>query len=54
VVDLALVLVISFYLVLDSRRIRDTLMALIPASRRQHAVFIEETVVRIAGGYLRG
>jgi predicted PurR-regulated permease PerM len=54
VVDLALVLVISFYLVLDSRRIRDTLISLVPPSRRQDAVFIEETTVRIAGGYLRG
>ncbi|HEY3108366.1 MAG TPA: AI-2E family transporter [Chloroflexota bacterium] len=54
VVDLALVVAISFYLVLDSRRIRDTLISLVPPSRRQDAIFIEETTVRIAGGYLRG
>jgi predicted PurR-regulated permease PerM len=54
VVDLALVLVISFYLVLDSRRIRDTLLALVPAERRGTALFVEETTVRIAGQYLRG
>jgi predicted PurR-regulated permease PerM len=54
VVDLALVLVISFYLVLDSRRIRDTLLALVPSKRRGTALFIEETTVRIAGQYLRG
>jgi predicted PurR-regulated permease PerM len=54
VVDFALILVISFYLVLDSQRIRDTLIALVPADKRHHALFVEETTVRIAGGYLRG
>jgi predicted PurR-regulated permease PerM len=54
VIDMALVLVISFYLVLDSGRIRDTVLGLVPANRRAHALFVEETTVRIAGGYLRG
>jgi len=54
VVDLVLVLVVSFYLVLEGPRLRDTLAALVPAERRPQALFAEETVVRIAGGYLRG
>jgi predicted PurR-regulated permease PerM len=54
VVDVALILVVSFYLVLDSRRIRETLFSLVPENRRHHALFVEETTVRIAGGYLRG
>jgi predicted PurR-regulated permease PerM len=54
VVDLLLVLVVSFYLVLEGPRLRDALAALVPAERRPQALFAEETVVRIAGGYLRG
>jgi predicted PurR-regulated permease PerM len=54
VVDLLLALVVSFYLVLEGPRLRDALTALVPAGRRPQALFVEETVVRIAGGYLRG
>jgi predicted PurR-regulated permease PerM len=54
VVDLLLVLVVSFYLVLEGPRLRDALAGLVPAGRRAQALFLEETVVRIAGGYLRG
>ncbi|HEV8635467.1 MAG TPA: AI-2E family transporter [Chloroflexota bacterium] len=53
-VDLLLALVVSFYLVLEGPRLRDALTALVPAGRRPQALFVEETVVRIAGGYLRG
>src|SRR5262249_4257763 len=54
VVDLALIVVISLYLVLDAPRIRHALLAAVPVGRRANALFVEETVVRIAGGYLRG
>lgn len=54
VIKLALVLVISFYLVLDSRRFRDTIVSLAPARHRQHVLFVESTVATIGGGYLRG
>ena len=53
-VDLLLALVVSFYLALRGPRLRDALTALVPAGRRPQALFVEETVVRIAGGYLRG
>jgi predicted PurR-regulated permease PerM len=53
-VGMLLVLVISLYLVLDGPRLRTVLLRLIPAARRPHALFVEETVVRVAGGYLRG
>jgi predicted PurR-regulated permease PerM len=53
-VDLLLVLVMSLYLVLDGARLRTTFLRLVPAERRTHALFVEETVVRVAGGYLRG
>jgi predicted PurR-regulated permease PerM len=54
VVDLALILVISFYLVLDSRRIRDAILTLTPARFRPHVLFVESTLTKIGGGYLRG
>lgn len=53
-VGMLLVLVISLYLVLDGPRLRTVFLRLIPAERRAHALFVEETVVRVAGGYLRG
>jgi predicted PurR-regulated permease PerM len=53
-VDLLLSLVVSLYLVLEGPRLREALAALVPAGRRAEALFVEETVVRIAGGYLRG
>lgn len=54
VVDMALILVISFYLVLDSRRIRDAILTLAPARYRPHVLFVESTLTKIGGGYLRG
>jgi predicted PurR-regulated permease PerM len=46
--------VLSLYLVLDAGRIRAGILALVPAGRREQARYVEDTVVRIAGGYLRG
>jgi predicted PurR-regulated permease PerM len=54
VVDLVLVLVMSLYLVIDGPRLRVAWLRLIPTSRRESAFFVEETVTRVAGGYLRG
>jgi predicted PurR-regulated permease PerM len=54
VVDLVLVLVISLYLVIDGPRMRAGLMGLVPPERRENARFVEDTVTRVAGGYLRG
>jgi predicted PurR-regulated permease PerM len=54
VVDLVLVLVMSLYLVLDGPRIRAALAGLVPPERRESARFVEDTITRVAGGYLRG
>ena len=54
VIDLVLVLVLSLYLELDADRIHAALLGLVPPGRRQQARFVEDAVVRIAGGYLRG
>ncbi|HEY7065958.1 MAG TPA: AI-2E family transporter [Chloroflexota bacterium] len=52
--DAILVLVISFYLLLDGPRLRDGAHALVPAGYRSKALFVEESLGRVLGGYLRG
>jgi predicted PurR-regulated permease PerM len=54
VVDLVLIFVISLYLVVDAPRIRVGLREIVPANRRANVIFVEDTVTRVAGGYLRG
>ncbi len=54
VVDLLLVLVMSLYLVLGGARLRAGFLRLVPVEHRPQVAFVEETVVRVAGGYLRG
>jgi predicted PurR-regulated permease PerM len=54
VVDAVLVLVISFYLLLDGPRLRRGLLALVPEAHKSKAAFLEEHLVRVVGGYLRG
>lgn len=53
-VDIILVTVISFYLLLDGQTIRDQALALIPAAHRTKILFVQDNVVRVMGGYLRG
>ncbi len=53
-VTLVLVLVISLYLVLDGSRIRDALASLVPPKRQRVFLFLETSLVRIVGGYIRG
>ena len=52
--DLVLVLMMSLYLVLDGARLRVAFLRLVPLQRRSAVIFVEDTVVLIAGGYLRG
>lgn len=52
--DAILALVISFYLVLDGPTIRRRSLALVPAQHRDKALFLEENVAHVLGGYLRG
>lgn len=53
-VNAVLVLVISLYLVLDGERIRDGALGLVPDRRRPLFVFVENSLVRVLGGYIRG
>jgi predicted PurR-regulated permease PerM len=54
IVDIVLIIVISLYLVIDGPRLREGLRNLVPPNRRANAVFVEDTITRVAGGYLRG
>jgi predicted PurR-regulated permease PerM len=54
IVDLVLIFVMSLYLVVEAPHLRVRLREIIPANRRANVVFVEETVTRVAGGYLRG
>lgn len=53
-VNFVLTLVISLYLVLDGNRIRDNLASLVPPRRQRLFLFLETSLVRVLGGYIRG
>ena len=54
IVDVFLVLVISLYLLLDTRRMRAFFLRLLPLRQRVHAERVEAEVVRVFGAYVRG
>lgn len=53
-VDFVLVVVISLYLVLDGNAIRGSLASLVPPERQGFFLFLETSLVRVLGGYIRG
>ena len=53
-VGLVLVIVLSFYLLIEGHDFQKTLEAALPADKRATLQWIEAAVVRIAGGYIRG
>src|SRR5579864_4266662 len=52
--DLLLVLVITFYLLLDGHAMRNRAVRLLPASFRDRWFFLEATIDKVLGGYVRG
>lgn len=52
--DVVLALVISVYLLIDGPRLRARSVALIPIQHRAKALFLQDNVSRVLGGYLRG
>ncbi len=54
VTDLLLVLVITFYFVLDGHAMRNRGVRLLPESYRTRWFFIEAALNRVLGGYIRG
>jgi predicted PurR-regulated permease PerM len=53
-VNFVLVVVISLYLVLDGQKIRDRLDLVVPPPLQRPALFVETSLVRVLGGYIRG
>jgi predicted PurR-regulated permease PerM len=54
ILDVVLALVISLYLLVDGPRFATRSLALIPRQHRAKAVFLQDNVSRVLGGYLRG
>lgn len=52
--DVVLALFISFYLVKDGPDIRRRVLRAVPERHREKALFLEENIARVVGGYLRG
>ncbi len=53
ILDFVLALVISLYLLVDGPRLRASSLALIPTQHRDKALFLQDNVSRVLGGYLR-
>jgi predicted PurR-regulated permease PerM len=54
VVDTALVLILSFWFLVDGRRIPELLIRLVPADRRDQVRFVQDAVSQVLGAYIRG
>ncbi len=54
IVDLFLILVLSFYFLLDAQNIRNNLVRLLPERLRTHAFFVQAAFIKVVGGYIRG
>ncbi|HET7077984.1 MAG TPA: AI-2E family transporter [Chloroflexia bacterium] len=52
--DIMLVLVIAFYLLLDGANMRNWALRFLPSRARERWFFIEATLNRVLGGYIRG
>src|SRR4029450_10164585 len=54
VLDVVLALVISLYLLAGGPRLGAQSLAIIPTGHRAKALFLQDNVSRVLGGYLRG
>jgi predicted PurR-regulated permease PerM len=54
ILDIVLALVISLYLLVDGPRFRERSLAILPPQHRAKALFLQDNVSRVLGGYLRG
>ncbi|GCF06612.1 AI-2E family transporter [Dictyobacter arantiisoli] len=53
-VDVFLVTVLSFYLTLDGKRIRDNMIKIAPQAWLPHVLLFEDALYRVVGNYIRG
>jgi predicted PurR-regulated permease PerM len=54
IVNILLVTVLSFYLTLDGKRIRDALVKIAPKRSMPHVLVFEDALNRVVGNYIRG
>ncbi|MCY0863480.1 MAG: AI-2E family transporter [Sulfobacillus sp.] len=54
VVDGAIVLFVTVYLLLDAERMQIAVLRLVPQNRRDMLLAVEHTLARVIGGYVRG
>ncbi|MBO0780891.1 MAG: AI-2E family transporter [Ktedonobacteraceae bacterium] len=52
--DIILVTVLSFYLTLDGKRIRESMFSIVPQRTRPHVLLFEDALNRVVGNYIRG
>jgi len=53
-IDLLLVLVLSFYFALDGKRLRDSMISIVPKRSMPHVLIFEDALNRVVGNYIRG
>jgi predicted PurR-regulated permease PerM len=53
-INIVLVIVLSFYLTLDGKRIRDSIMSIVPKRSLPFAQNFEDAMNRVVGNYIRG
>lgn len=53
-INILLVVFLSFYLTLDGKRIRDSLISIVPARILPHVQLFEDALNRVVGNYIRG
>lgn len=54
IVNVLLVTVLSFYLAVDGKRIRNALVGLAPERAKPHVLLFEDALNRVVGNYIRG
>jgi predicted PurR-regulated permease PerM len=52
--NILLVIVLSFYLTLDGKRIRSNLFSIVPKRSMPNVLLFDEALVRVVGNYIRG
>ncbi len=52
--DIFLVGVLSFYFLLDGKRIRDSIISIVPQRQMSHVLVFEDALNRVVGNYIRG
>ncbi len=53
-VNILLVVVLSFYLTLDGKRIRESIVSIVPKRSLPHVVMFENALTQVVGNYIRG